>query len=234
PTNGSSVTVTTLGNNDTYIVGVSAYNAGCGYTDTVTTTVAINSFNISVNFLPTNINQTEGIYIITNSSGIAATFQATLYKNGVEIPNGVMINGTMILPMVALLGNIDNSTEYTLVVDALLSTGCSMRIIKGAELSNNSTLKSASLQKQSSQKSVTPQFVIISPNPVLNILNVDIQKAITNPITIYVLDMNAHIITNGTFNSPNIQIDASSWSSGNYVITIQMGQEIYRQVIIKK
>lgn len=234
---GSSITVTTGGVNDSYTVGVLAYNEGCGVTDTITEIVPINASNISMNFLPTNPQ--EGLYLILNSSGIAATYQATLYQNGVEVPYGVLVSGTMVVPTFPL-GNIDNSTEYTLVVDAILSTGCTMRMVRGAELPtpmnsmNGNMLKSASTSMHLSQKIVTQQFALISPNPVSNILNIDIQKAITMPVTVYVIDMNAQIVTNMSFNSSNIQIDASSWSSGNYVITVQMGQEFHRQIIIKQ
>jgi hypothetical protein len=219
---GTSVTVNTLGVNGSYTVGVLAYNEGCGVSDTITETVTIADNNISVNY----VDPPFDIYMVSGAT--SATTQAKLFRNGIFVTD-IQVFGNMVL-----ITDVDNSTDSTLVVDATLNAGCTVRIMKGAELPTNSLLKSINAPMQLSQQFTTQQFAIVSPNPVSNMLTIDIQKAITAPVSVYVLDMNAQVVTNRSFNSPNIQIDASSWNSGSYVVIVQSGQDVHRQVVIKQ
>jgi hypothetical protein len=227
---GNSVAVTTSGIDDSYTVGVLAYNEGCGQTDTITEAVEITNQGYTYTYNEASNNT----YYLINITGTEWP-QSRLYTNGVEIPNATVNTPNMILVLIPSIGDIDTSSVYTLVIENITMGGCTVRKTLGVPLEGNNSLRSSSAGINLLSTQVAPtQFASVYPNPVSNMLNIDIQQTISSPINILVVDMNGSIVTSMIANSPNVQIDTSSWSTGSYIISFQMGGEFHRQIVIKQ
>lgn len=75
-----------------------------------------------------------------------------------------------------------------------------------------------------------PDWVNISPNPVVDQLNIDIQYSKT--YTLQIRDMNGRILNNTTLHGSQI-VDMHQYSSGVYIVTVKAADEVYSLKVVK-
>lgn len=72
----------------------------------------------------------------------------------------------------------------------------------------------------------TDNLIVISPNPVLNIMNVSVGLPVVdeaNPVSAAIYDLSGNLKFNGSFDVSDFSIDVSSLPVGNYYLNIEQG-----------
>jgi len=197
-----------------------------------------------------SLDYAGNFYAISNPNNESVDYKVWLLEyDPVEDVTKVVDNGAVIITGVwwvftqPLLGNIDNSNINTLVLDAIYSNGCRVRMIKGRPISDfwDDFLRSG--QKGEEEEIITTTLRVetekeiglakIFPNPTKDIINIDITDYANLPVYIYVIDTKGTLVTNTVANSSSVQINSSSWAIGSYLVIVSYGQNITRQTIIK-
>ncbi|MDR2962307.1 MAG: T9SS type A sorting domain-containing protein, partial [Bacteroidales bacterium] len=238
PTNGSSVTVTTLGNNDTYIVGVSAYNAGCGYTDTVTTTVAIagEEFNIIEQPFP-NPNVNRATYYIEEAYSSMSWYNdhtAIWWYDGANVTD-LYDYSTTLNTVPKGLWNTNRNGLFTVIVTNI-SNGCVT-----TETNNQSVSRLKQLTHSNSNGSNNTillnnrsvQDMIISPNPVVQ--NMTIQMPFDSEVHFFLYSMNGTLVKQWQNHTAVFTVNISDLPNGTYIIiAFQDGIRYNKQIILNQ
>ncbi|MDR1226155.1 MAG: T9SS type A sorting domain-containing protein [Prevotellaceae bacterium] len=211
----------------------------CSSSDARDTTIEVSDKGLSLGY------NSVGYYMILNPNNENVSYTGHLLYNGVEVTNGVVNVADVMFYMVhnGILGNIDDSPNYTLIMDAAYAGGCRVRMTTGAPLSpaQNAIIRSlplASSNSSISQAGATSatkkvDFATIYPNPTKDVINIDIADGASYPVAIYVVDITGTLVAKTTVSSASTQINTSSWAAGNYVVVVGSGQNVQKQVVVK-
>ena len=242
--NGQSIDVCTTGAIGTYTIRAYGIGTGiCANSDTTSVPVnVISSPNASIQITP--VPGFGTMCMAVNFPSTAASYHWYIVHNGAimtesglldtrEEQNYAKINE----PYASQIGNPTNSTEYTVVVEYETTDGCKERITCGAPLNpsinyRSSTAAARIAPHRIAQEEEQSLSLILSPNPALSTLNVELQNGET--FDIHILSVDGRVLyTNG--GAQQYDIDVSSYPTGYYIVTAsQRGGKKAMDILIKQ
>ncbi len=245
--NGQSVDVRTTGAAGTYTV--SAYGVGSG--------TCGNSVPAIIN---ATINNVEKEIIYTAATELFSVFptrpRGTNYY-WYLVYNGHIVGGDNVFydndntalavslsdDYFDLSENLINSTEYTLVVEFDVSSGCKARLTYGAPLSSNIDYKRTTpvsplraqryMKTRKIEGALNSPTLLVSPNPVSHALEVKLNNG--SEFSMKILSVDAEPLYTDDTMLIQHNIDVSSYSTGTYiVIAFQNGKRVAMKRFIKQ
>ena len=245
--NGQSVDVRTTGVAGTYTV--SAYGVGSG--------TCGNSVPAIIN---ATINNVEKEIIYTAATELFSVFptrpRGTNYY-WYLVYNGHIVGGDNVFydndntalavslsdDYFDLSENLINSTEYTLVLEFEVSSGCKARLTYGAPLSSNIDYKRTTpvsplraqryMKTREIEGALNSPTLLVSPNPVSHALEVKLNDG--SEFSMKILSVDAEPLYTDDTMLIQHNIDVSSYPTGTYiVIAFQNGKRVAMERFIKQ
>ncbi len=193
---------------------VSAFAIGtstCGNSDTITYSVEISQLSAAITYnvsteaytLPRGMSFYHW-YLLHNGNIVDGAFEST---------NGRIAAYT---DSYYQLGDLENSTEYTVVAEVVLSNGCKERYTYGAPINSGISYNSAPQSRMLLSRQKTTGL-IVSPNPTTNNVNIALQDNDNPLFRIKIVNMNGAVVYNAEGLS-SYSIDVSALSAGQYIV----------------
>lgn len=178
--------------------------------------LVIDDFDISKSLLETN--QTYLIKLQSSGGG---------HKNHhFELISGALPSGMNLTPSGNLVGKPNNVGVYGFFVKASDNTGEEFIKLFFIEVQQGASNKSLNILTEETDK------ISFYPNPVENILNVDLSKQTSNTkSSIKVLNLSGQIVYSSTTLENSIQIDFSSFLNGQYILEVEQGNNLFIEKI---
>ncbi|MGM9746126.1 MAG: T9SS type A sorting domain-containing protein [Paludibacteraceae bacterium] len=193
-----------------FAVGTSA----CGNSDTISSNVAIAAVSGVVSY-------SAALEAYSVQRNIAGHFYWYLLHNGVLVDDDVFENNTTRVASYTdsyyQLGDLANSTEYTIVVELELVNGCRERCTYGAPINSNIEYRSVQRSLVGARQSKTSNM-LVSPNPTkdnitISLVNTDVNQ----PFQIKIVNMNGSVVYEAK-NLVSYNVNVSTWPTGQYVV----------------
>lgn len=246
-TNGQSIDVRTTGAAGTYTV--SAYGVGtgtCGNSEPATINATINSVEKSIIYTAA----TE-LFSVSPTRPRGTNYYWYLVYNG-HIVGGDNVfydnDNTALAVSLSddyfdLSENLINSTEYTLVLEFEVSSGCKARLTYGAPLNPaidyKNTTPVSPLRTQRYMKTrriedaLNSPTLLVSPNPVSHTLEVKLNDE--SEFSVKILSVDAEPLYTDDTMLKQHSIDVSSYPTGTYIVlAFQDGKRVAMQRFIKQ
>lgn len=193
---------------------VSAFAIGtstCGNSDTITYAVEISQLSAAITYnvsteaytLPRGMSSYHW-YLLHNGTLVTGAFESTTGRIAAYTDSYYQ------------LGDLENSTEYTVVAEVVLSNGCKERYTYGAPINSENSYNSAPQSRTflNRQKATT---LIVSPNPTTNNVNIALQDSNDQSFRIKVVNMNGAVVYSADGLS-SYNIDVSTLPDGQYIV----------------
>jgi hypothetical protein len=182
----------------------------------------------------------DGIWDENFSSNGRFVFGARPIAGG-NLDNGLMIhhNGVVFHEnSLVLLWRPNASTEWSVYPDYVLNT-------QGSATDKSGRIDAVNIQKgqytfgfKKSTLGLTsielPDYINVYPNPVENQINIELNQAIPEGITVYLHDVNGRLIASDFSNELMITLSAEQLNSGSYQLLVFSGEKFLGQRTILK
>ena len=245
--NGQSVDVRTTGVSGTYTV--SAYGVGsgvCENSEPATINATINSAGKEIIYTaatelfsvyPTRPRGTNYYWYLVYNGHIVGG-DNVFYDN-----DNTALAVSLSDDYFDLSENLINNTEYTLVLEFEVSSGCKTRLTYGAPLSSNIDYKSTTpvsplraqryMKTRKIEGALNSPTLLVSPNPVSHILEVKLNDE--SEFSMKILSVDAEPLYTDDTMLIQHNIDVSSYPTGTYiVIAFQNGKRVAMKRFIKQ
>lgn len=245
--NGQSVDVRTTGVAGTYTV--SAYGVGsgvCENSEPATINATINSAGKEIIYTaatelfsvyPTRPRGTNYYWYLVYNGHIVGG-DNVFYDN-----DNTALAVSLSDDYFDLSENLINNTEYTLVLEFEVSSGCKARLTYGAPLSSNIDYKSTTpvsplraqryMKTRKIEGALNSPTLLVSPNPVSHILEVKLNDE--SEFSMKILSVDAEPLYTDDTMLIQHNIDVSSYPTGTYiVIAFQNGKRVAMKRFIKQ
>ncbi len=217
---------------------VSAFAIGeelCGNSDTISAIIDIPSYSISIGY-SNMFNMT--VYGINNSTGkTASTIKWAFLENDEVVSNALnATSGNMVYLIgdYAALGDIQNSSVYTIIAIVTFSDGCTTRITYGAETDYYS-IQQAAMAPVGIQRHISvSDNLLITPNPSTSEITITIENQINKNAVIAIANMNGQIIKRQDGFCLGQNLNVTDLPGGQYIVCIQVDNKRYLEKFIKK
>jgi len=152
------------------------------------------------------------------SDSISAFGGANGYKAALDYANSI--------------GDIHDSTHYTLVLD-IVKSGCKTRKVYGAPLASNNPgpgfrVSNASVIYDKSSSAVT---AIVYPNPAQNLINVTLAGKYKSA-TLELWNSEGEIVNTTAAQGDSTEIDSTNLQSGTYYLLIKTGDDLIKKKVV--
>lgn len=232
--NNTSVTMISngvAGTHTIYAKGVNEDNSECSESSSVSHNVTINAIVPIVMRIPGG--STTAYYFIIGE-GTPLLTEWNIYDN-----NGTLVEQYSLANSGALTVNdnsviyndVNNSTQYTLVLYVTLTNSCKYRYVCGAQSNSN---PAPSRRSNNIYKTDNRLNVKIFPNPVQSEISINIFDTDNYIADISIYDMNGSLVSQSLDFNTEEKFDVSVLPMGNYIIYIKQGEKYCANLFIKQ
>lgn len=233
--NNTSVTMISNGVSEhphtIYAKGVNEDNEDCSESSSVSHNVTINAIVPIVMRIPGG--NTTAYYLIIGE-GTPLLTEWNIYDN-----NGTLVEQYSLANSGALTVNdnsviyndVNNSTQYTLVLYVTLTNSCKYRYVCGAQSNSN---PAPSRRSNNIYKTDNRLNVKIFPNPVQSEISINIFDTDNYIADISIYDMNGSLVSQSMDFNTEEKFDVSVLPMGNYIIYIKQGEKYCANLFIKQ
>ena len=233
--NNTSVTMISNGVSEhphtIYAKGVNEDNEDCSESSSVSHNVTINAIVPIVMRIPGG--NTTAYYLIIGE-GTPLLTEWNIYDN-----NGTLVEQYSLANSGALTVNdnsviyndVNNSTQYTLVLYVTLTNSCKYRYVCGAQSNSN---PAPSRRSNNIYKTDNRLNVKIFPNPVQSEISINIFDTDNYIADISIYDMNGSLVSQSMDFNTEEKFDVSVLPMGNSIIYIKQGEKYCANLFIKQ
>lgn len=225
----TQVSVRTTGVVGTHTISAFAVGTSiCGNSDTISSNVVISAVSGIVSY-------SASLEAYSVQRGIATSYNWYLLHNGILVNDDVFEDATARVAAYTdsyyQLGDLINSTEYTVVVELMLSNGCMERCTYGAPI--NSDIEHCNIQ-QRLFRAKRYNNMLVYPNPTKDYITISLSDTDANqPFHIKIVSMNGNIVYEAN-DQASYNVNLSTFPSGQYVVLAYIDNRRVSSKIIKQ
>jgi hypothetical protein len=236
---GSSITVNTLGKDNSYTVSVRAYtnNAICQYSNATSTTVKISGLQFTLNEPDLDTETGSYYYTISPTTGWL-TYSSNFNWN---------LDGTVIGSGLGAVASSSYSDLYTAASThnftvTITRSGCSTKrklgsstgdlTLRSAVITDNAETANTTSNTLTIENNSTKNKIVIYPNPASNTLTISLPEK--GSVNIEIRDLKGVLLKTENNLSEKASIDISSIPAGAYVLSAVQNDNSYNKVFIIK